>query len=74
MNRDVVLALQCSSQPRTAGRSGHCQQMHWRGEAATICPARTLVSSRPLSEANIAGSLLTLAHRLSGPVARTHSG
>ena len=38
-----------------------CELVHCRGEAATICPATTLVSSRALSEANITGSLCRLA-------------
>ena len=49
-----------------------CELVHCRGEAATICPATTLVSSRALSEANAAGSLCRLADWSSGPVARTH--
>ena len=52
--------------------AGHCEQVHCRGEAATICPATTHVSSRALSEAKGAGSLCRLADWLSGPVARTH--
>ena len=43
------------------------EQVHCRGEAATICPATTLVSSRAKSEAKAAGSLCRL-------VARTHCG
>ena len=37
------------------------EQVHCRGEAATICPAATLVSSRALIEAKAAGSLCRLA-------------
>ena len=64
----------CSSRPGTAGCSGHWEQVHCRGEAATICPATTLVSSCALNEAKAAGSLCRLADWSSGPVARTHCG
>ena len=55
-----------------AGCSGRCEQVHCRGEAATVCPATTLVSSHALNEAKAAGSLCRLADWSSGPVARTH--
>ena len=74
VNRDIIPARQCTSRPRTAGCSGHCKQVHWRGETATICPVKTLVSSRALSEANATRSLRRLAYWSSGPVAKTHSG
>ena len=74
MNREVVPVRRCSSRPGTAGCSGRCEQVHCRGEAATICPATTLVSSRALSEANAAGSLCRLADWSSGSVAKTHYG
>ena len=45
VNREVVAVQRCSSQPGTAGCSGCCQQGHCCGEAATICPATTLVLS-----------------------------
>ena len=61
VNREVVPVRPCSSQPGTAECSGHCEQVHCRGEAATICPAATLVSSHTLSEAKAAGSLCSLA-------------
>ena len=71
VNREVVPVRRCSSWPGTAGCSGRCEQVHCRGEAATICPAATLLSSRALSEAKAAGSLCRLADWSSGPVART---
>ena len=75
VNREVVPVRRCSSRPGTAGCSGRCEQVHCRGEAATICPATvTLVTSRALSEAKAAGSLCRLADWSSGPVARTHCG
>ena len=74
VNREVVPARWCSSQPRTVGCSGHCEQVHCHGEAATICHATSLVSSCTLSEVNAAGSLCKLADWFSGPVARTHGG
>ena len=60
MNREVVPVRRCSSPPGTAGCSGHCELVHCRGEAATICPATTLVSSRALSETKAAGSVAGL--------------
>ena len=60
MNREVVPVRRCSSWPGTAGCSGHCEQVHCHGEAATICPATTLISSRALSEAKATGSLCRL--------------
>ena len=74
VNREVVPVWQCSSQPGTAGGSGRCAQVCCHGEAATICPATTLVSSHALTEANAKGSLCRLADWSSGPVARTHCG
>ena len=61
VNRKIVPVRRCSSQPGTAGCAGRFEQGHCCGEAATICPATTLVSSRALSEANITGSLCRLA-------------
>ena len=61
VNREVVPVRLCSSPPGTAGCAGRCEQGHCRGEAAMICPATTLVSSRALSEANTTGSLCRLA-------------
>ena len=72
-NREVVPARQFSFRPRTAGGSGHCEQVHCRGEAATICLATALVSSRALSKANAAGVVCRLADWLSGPVVRPQS-
>ena len=74
VNREVVPARWCSSQPGTAGCSERCEQVHCHGEAAMICPATTLVSSCALSEAKAAGSPCRLADWSSGPVARTHCG
>ena len=61
VNREVVPVQQCSSWAETAGSAGCYGQVHCCGEAATICPTTTLVSSRALSEAIAAGSLCRLA-------------
>ena len=74
VNREAVPARRFSFRSRTVGGSGHCEQVHCRSEAATICPATTLVSSQALSEANTAGFVCRLADWLSGPVVRTQSG
>lgn len=57
--------------PGSAACSGRCEQVHCRGEPATICPATTHVSSHAPSEGNATGSLCRLADGLSGTVART---
>lgn len=48
----------CSSRTGTVGWSGHWEQVHCRGDAATIWPATSFVSSCPLSELNAMGSLI----------------
>ena len=60
VNREVVPVRQCSSQPGTAGCSGQCEQVHCRGEAATFCPAITVVSYRALSKAKPQDLFVTL--------------
>ena len=74
VNAEVVPAWRCCSWLRTAECSGHCEHVHCHVEAATNCPATTLISSCALSEANAAGSLCKLTDWLPGPMARTHSG
>lgn len=71
VNREVVQVGQCSFMPGSAACSGRCEQVHCRGEPATICPATTHVSSHAPSEGNATGSLCRLADGLSGTVART---
>ena len=73
LNREVLPARRFSFRPRTAEGSGHCEQAHCRGEATTIYPATTLVSSPAMCEANAAGFICRLADWLSGPVVRTQS-
>ena len=51
LNREVVLVWRCFFWPGTVGYSESCP-----GEAATICPATTLISSHALSKAYAAGS------------------
>lgn len=52
VNREVAPVRRCSSQPKTAGFSGHCELVHCCSEAATICPATTLASPHALRKAN----------------------
>ena len=59
MNREVVPVRRCSSWPGTARCSGRCEQVHCHAEAATICPAATLLSSCTLGEAKVFVDLLT---------------
>ena len=51
----------CSSRPRTAGCSGHCEQVDCHGETVTIRPATTLLFSCALSNRSAAGSLCRIA-------------
>ena len=56
VNKEVVLVWLCSSLPRTTRCSGHSEQVHCRGEAATICPTTTVASFRVPTQAYITGS------------------
>ena len=60
------------SHPGTARYSGCCEQVHCRGEAATICLVTTLVSSCAQTKVYTAGYPCRLAALLSCPVARTY--
>ena len=55
MNKEVAPVWKSSSWPRTVRCPGRYEQIHGRGEAATIFPATALVSSRALSKAYTAG-------------------
>ena len=68
VKREVVPVQQHSSWPRSAGCLGCREQMHCCGQAATICPTLTLVSSHTMIKAYTTGS----PWRLSDPVARNH--
>ena len=57
---EVVPGQWCSSQSRTAVCFMRCEHVHWRGEAATIRPAATLVSLRALSKEGKVEFLLKL--------------
>lgn len=72
VNRELVPIQRGSSRPLTAACSGRCEQKHFCGEAAMICPATTLAYSRTLSKSNATGSLYRLAVWSSAPVSRTH--
>lgn len=61
VNKEVVSLQWCSSRPGTNGCTGCCDQVHCHGEAATICPATTLISSRAPNEENATGSLCRIA-------------
>ena len=65
VNREVVPIWQCSSHPKTAEYSRHCEQVCCR-EAVTICSAIHLVCSCTLNEAYTAGSSCKLADWWSG--------
>ena len=72
VNRKFVSVQQCSSWTGIAGCSGRCEQVPCRDEAASICPAITLVSSHALSKAKATVSFHGLTGWSSDPVARTH--
>ena len=54
-NGKIIPVRRYFSQPGTARSSGHWEHIHCRGDASTICPATTLVSSYALSKAYVAG-------------------
>ena len=71
VNREVVPIQRYSSQTGITRCSGSCEQVHCRGEAAMICAATTLISSRAMMEAYSAGSPNRFADWSSGFVTRT---
>ena len=58
--------LRWSFRLRTAKCSGYCEQVHYRGEAAAICSAIALVSTRAPNEPYAAGSPSRLTDGSSG--------
>ena len=69
-NREIFPGQQCSMKPGTTGHLECCEQMYCHGEAATICPAITLISSHSLRDTYSAGSSHRFADWLSGSVIR----
>ena len=60
---------QCSFRSETAKYAGCCEQVYYHGEAATICPDKTLVSARALNEVYAAEFPYRLADWSSGSLA-----
>ena len=61
VNWEVVPVQWYSFYPRTAGCSGHCEQVHHRDEGAKIFPATTIDSFRTLREEDAVGSTCRFA-------------
>ena len=71
VNREIVSVVWWwFSQSQTTGCSGHCEQVHYHGKAAMICPATTLVYSH-MKEVYYAAESYRLADWPSSLVVKT---